>query len=175
LFAKHVGAVAAPAAQLHITRELQMRMDIKGIKFTEITLHLGLGAFREVEVEDLTKHKMDSEYYRIEQSACDAVNNAITNKKRVVAVGGSVMRALESSVSSNSTLNPSEGWTDKFLFPPKQFHIADAFITNLHQPESPLYMMACAYTDHKFMTEVYQEAMKEGYRFLCYGDAMLIM
>lgn len=175
LFAKHVGAVAAPAAQLHITRELQMRMDIKGIKFTEITLHLGLGAFREVEVEDLTKHKMDSEYYRIEQSACDAVNNAIANKKRVVAVGGSVMRALESSVSSNSTLNPSEGWTDKFLFPPKQFHIADAFITNLHQPESPLFMMACAYTDHKFMTEVYQEAMKEGYRFLCYGDAMLIM
>jgi S-adenosylmethionine:tRNA ribosyltransferase-isomerase len=118
---------------------------------------------------------MDSEYYRIEQSACDAVNNAIANKKRVVAVGGSVMRALESSVSSSSTLNPSEGWTDKFLFPPKEFHIADAFITNLHQPESPLFMMACAYTDHKFMTEVYQEAMKEGYRFLCYGDAMLIM
>jgi S-adenosylmethionine:tRNA ribosyltransferase-isomerase len=175
LFAKNVGAVAAPAAQLHITRELQMRMDIKGIQFTEITLHLGLGAFREVEVEDLTKHKMDSEYYRIEQSACDVVNNAINNKKRVVAVGGSVMRALESSVSSMSTLNPSEGWTDKFLFPPQEFHIANAFITNLHQPESPLFMMACAYTDHKFMTEVYQEAMKEGYRFLCYGDAMLIM
>ena len=175
LFAKHVGAVAAPAAQLHITRELQMRMDIKGIQFTEITLHLGLGAFREVEVEDLTKHKMDSEYYRIEQSACDVVNGAINNKKRVVAVGGSVMRALESSVSSMSTLNPSEGWTDKFLFPPQEFHIANAFITNLHQPESPLFMMACAYTDHKFMTEVYQEAMKEGYRFLCYGDAMLIM
>ena len=175
LFAKNVGAVAAPAAQLHITRELQMRMDIKGIQFSEITLHLGLGAFREVEVEDLTKHKMDSEFYRIEPSACDAVNNAITNKKRVVAVGGSVMRALESSVSSRSTLNPSEGWTDKFLFPPQKFHIANAFITNLHQPESPLFMMACAYTDHKFMTEVYQEAMKEGYRFLCYGDAMLIL
>jgi S-adenosylmethionine:tRNA ribosyltransferase-isomerase len=175
LFAKNVGAVAAPAAQLHITRELQMRMDIKGIQFAEITLHLGLGAFREVEVEDLTKHKMDSEYYRIEQSACDAVNTAIDNKKRVVAVGGSVMRALESSVSASSTLNPSEGWTDKFLFPPQEFHIANAFITNLHQPESPLFMMACAYTDHKFMTEVYQEAMKEGYRFLCYGDAMLIL
>jgi S-adenosylmethionine:tRNA ribosyltransferase-isomerase len=175
LFAKNVGAVAAPAAQLHITRELQMRMDIKGIQFAEITLHLGLGAFREVEVEDLTKHKMDSEYYRIEPSACDAVNKAIENKKRVVAVGGSVMRALESSVSSMSTLNPSEGWTDKFLFPPQEFHIANAFITNLHQPESPLFMMACAYTDHKFMTEVYQEAMKEGYRFLCYGDAMLIL
>ncbi len=175
LFAKNVGAVAAPAAQLHITRELQMRMDIKGIKFAEVTLHLGLGAFREVEVEDLTKHKMDSEYYRIEQEACDLVNEAINSKKRVVAVGGSVMRALESSVSSMGTLNIGEGWTDKFLFPPKGFNIADAFITNLHQPESPLFMMACAYTEHKFMTEVYQEAMKEDYRFLCYGDAMLIM
>jgi S-adenosylmethionine:tRNA ribosyltransferase-isomerase len=175
LFAKNVGAVAAPAAQLHFTRELLMRMDIKGIKFTEVTLHLGLGAFREVEVEDLTKHKMDSEYYRINQSTCDVVNTAIENKQRVVAVGGSVMRSLESSVSSSSTLNPSEGWTDKFLFPPHKFNIANAFITNFHQPESPLYMMACAYTDHLFMQEIYKEAMKEKYRFLCYGDAMLIM
>lgn len=175
LFAKHVGAVAAPAAQLHLTRELLMRLDIKGVNFAEITLHLGLGAFREVEVEDLTKHKMDSEYYRISQETCDVVNQAITNKSRVVAVGGSVMRAMETSVSSMRTLNPSEGWTDKFLFPPHDFNIANAFITNLHQPESPLYMMACAYTDHEFMAEVYQEAIKEKYRFLCYGDAMLIL
>lgn len=175
LFASNVGAVAAPAAQLHFTRELLMRMDIKGIKFTDITLHLGLGAFREVEVEDLTKHKMDSEYYRIKPETCDVVNEAITNKKRVVGVGASVMRALESSVSSMRTLNPSEGWTDKFLFPPYDFNIANAFITNLHAPESPLYMMACAYTDHEFMAEVYAEAMKEKYRFLCYGDAMLIL
>ena len=175
LFAKHVGAVAAPAAQLHLTRELLMRLDIKGVSFAEVTLHLGLGAFREVEVEDLTKHKMDSEYYKINQDTCDAVNNAITNKHRVVAVGGSVMRVLETSVSSMKTLNPSEGWTDKFLFPPQEFNIANAFITNLHQPESPLYMMACAYTDHAFMAEVYQEAIKEKYRFLCYGDAMLIL
>ncbi|MBL7900892.1 MAG: tRNA preQ1(34) S-adenosylmethionine ribosyltransferase-isomerase QueA [Bacteroidia bacterium] len=175
LFAKHIGAVAAPAAQLHLTRELLMRLDIKGIKFAEITLHLGLGAFREVEVEDLTKHKMDSEYYRIEQSACDIVNNAIHAKKRVVSVGGSVMRAMETSVSSTKTLNPSEGWTDKFLFPPYHFSIANAFITNFHQPESPLFMMACAYTDLEFMHHVYQEAIKEKYRFLCYGDAMLIM
>ncbi len=175
LFAKHVGAVAAPAAQLHLTRELLMRLDIKGVNFAEVTLHLGLGAFREVEVEDLTKHKMDSEYYKITQETCDTVNNAITNKHRVVAVGGSVMRAMETSVSSMSTLNPSEGWTDKFLFPPHDFNIANAFITNLHQPESPLYMMACAYTGHEFMAEVYQEAIKEKYRFLCYGDAMLIL
>ncbi len=175
LFAKHVGAVAAPAAQLHLTRELLMRLDIKGVNFAEVTLHLGLGAFREVEVEDLTKHKMDSEYYKITQETCDTVNNAITNKHRVVAVGGSVMRAMETSVSSMRTLNPSEGWTDKFLFPPHDFNIANAFITNLHQPESPLYMMACAYTDHEFMAEVYQEAIKEKYRFLCYGDAMLIL
>ncbi len=175
LFAKHVGAVAAPAAQLHLTRELLMRLDIKGVNFAEITLHLGLGAFREVEVEDLTKHKMDSEYYKITQDTCDVVNQAIVNKNRVVAVGGSVMRAMETSVSSMRTLNPSEGWTDKFLFPPHDFNIANAFITNLHQPESPLYMMACAYTDHEFMAEVYQEAIKEKYRFLCYGDAMLIL
>lgn len=175
LFAKNVGAVAAPAAQLHITRELMMRMDIKGIKFAEITLHLGLGAFREVEVEDLTKHKMDSEYYRIDEQACNMVNEAIADRKRVVAVGGSVMRAMESSVSSMATLNPGEGWTDKFIFPPYDYNIANAFITNLHQPESPLYMMASSYVDHDFMAEIYQEAIKEKYRFLCYGDAMLIL
>jgi S-adenosylmethionine:tRNA ribosyltransferase-isomerase len=175
LFAKNVGAVAAPAAQLHITRELMMRLDIKGIRFAEITLHLGLGAFREVEVEDLTKHKMDSEYYRIDENACNMVNDAIAKRRRVVAVGGSVMRAMESSVSSTSTLNPSEGWTDKFIFPPYDYNIANAFITNLHQPESPLFMMACSYADHDFMNEVYQEAIKEKYRFLCYGDAMLIL
>lgn len=175
LFAKRVGAVAAPAAQLHFTRELLMRMDIKGIKFSEVTLHLGLGAFRDVEVEDLTKHKMDSEYYYISDQTVDDVNNALENRKRVVAVGGSVMRTLESSVSSTKTLNPGEGWTDKFLFPPYEFNIANAFITNLHAPESPLYMMACAYSSHEFMEEVYQEAIKEKYRFMCYGDAMLIL
>jgi S-adenosylmethionine:tRNA ribosyltransferase-isomerase len=152
-----------------------MRLDIKGINFAEVTLHLGLGAFREIEVEDLTKHKMDSEYYKISQETCDTINQAVINKSRVVAIGGSVMRAMETSVSSSKTLNPSEGWTDKFLFPPQVFNIANAFITNLHQPESPLYMMACAYTDHQFMAEIYQEAIKEKYRFLCYGDAMLIL
>ena len=175
LHAKHVGAVAAPAVQLHMTRELLMRLDIKGIKFAEITLHLGLGAFRNVEVEDLTKHKMDSEYYRIEQAACDIVNDGLVNKRRVVAVGGSVMRAMESSVSSTKTLNPSEGWSDKFIFPQYDFNIANAFLTNLHAPESPLYMMACAYSSYDFMIDVYQQAIKEKYRFLCYGDAMLIL
>ncbi len=175
LWAKYEGAVAAPAAQLHITKELQMRLDIKGIKFAEITLHLGLGAFREVEVEDLTKHKMDSEYYSINEQCCNIVNKAITNKKRVVAVGSSVMRALESSVSSTSTLNPGEGWSDKFIFPPYDFSVANAFITNLHQPGSGLFMMACAFGDYDFMRHIYSEAIKEKYRFLCYGDAMLIL
>lgn len=175
LFAKYVGAVAAPAAQLHLTRELLMRLDIKGIKFAEVTLHLGLGAFREVEVEDLTKHKMDSEYCRIDQEACDIVNDSIAKRKKVVAVGGSVMRSMESSVSSSGTLNPFEGWTDKFIFPPYKCSIANSFITNLHEPGSPLFMMACAYGGYDFMHEVYKEAMKEKYRFLCYGDAMLIL
>ncbi len=175
LFAKNVGAVAAPAAQLHITRELLMRLEIKGVKFAEITLHLGLGAFREVEVEDLTKHKMDSEYCKIDQIACDIVNDSIEKRKKVVAVGGSVMRALESSVSSTGTLNPTEGWTDKFLAPPYNVNIANAFITNLHESGSPLFMMACAYGGYDFMNEVYKEAIKEKYRFLCYGDAMLIL
>jgi S-adenosylmethionine:tRNA ribosyltransferase-isomerase len=175
LFAKNTGAVAAPAAQLHLTRELLMRLDIKGIKFAEITLHLGLGAFREVEVEDLTKHKMDSEYYRIDQECCDIVNTAIANKSRVIAVGGSVMRSLETSVSSTKTLNPSEGWTDKFLFPPHIYSLANGLITNFHQPESPLYMMACSYAGYDFTQHIYQEAIKEKYRFLCYGDAMLIL
>lgn len=175
LWAKHVGAVAAPAAQCHITRELQMRLDIKGVKFAEITLHNSLGAFRSVEVEDLTKHKMDSEYFLIDEEACSIVNTGIEKKKRIVAVGGSVMRALESSVSSSQTLNAAEGWTDKFIFPPYDFNIANAYITNLHASENPLYMLACAFSDHEFIKEVYQAAIKEKYRFLCYGDAMLIM
>ena len=175
LFAKHVGAVAAPAAQLHMTRELIMRLDIKGIKFAEITLHLGMGAFREVEVEDLTKHKMDSEYYNIDQETCNTVNTAIAARRKIVAVGGSVMRAMETSVSSTQTLNASSGWTDKFIFPQYEFSIANAFITNLHQPGSPLFMLACAYCDYDLMKKVYEEAIKEKYRFLCYGDAMLIL
>jgi S-adenosylmethionine:tRNA ribosyltransferase-isomerase len=175
IFAKNEGAVAAPAAQLHITRELMMRLDIKGIKFAEITLHLGLGAFRSVEVEDLTKHKMDSEYFAIDEACTAIVNKGIAARKQIVAVGSSVVRAMESSVSSTRTLNPGAGWTDKFIFPPHEVAIPTAFITNFHQPESPLYMMATAFGGYDLIKDAYKEAMKKKYRFLCYGDAMLIL
>lgn len=175
IFAKEEGAVAPPAAGLHFSRELMMRMEIKGIKFTDITLHIGLGTFREVEVEDLTKHKMDSENYIIPNKTAEVVNAALDEKRRIVAVGSSVMRAIQSSVSSKNRLNPSSGWTDKFIFPPYDFKIANAFITNFHPSESTLLMQTAAFADFDFLMEAYKEAVKEKYRFLCYGDAMLIL
>ncbi|MDI1235806.1 MAG: tRNA preQ1(34) S-adenosylmethionine ribosyltransferase-isomerase QueA [bacterium] len=175
IFAKEEGAIAPPTAGLHFSKELMMRLDIKGIKFTDVTLHLGLGTFRDVEVEDLTKHKMDSESYNIPEITADIVNLAKENKKRVVAVGSSVMRALESSVSSTGLLNASKGWTDKFIFPPHNFAIANTFITNFHSPESTLLMMSAAFGDYEFMMEAYKEGIKKKYNFLCYGDAMLIL
>ncbi len=175
IFATEEGAIAPPTAGLHFSKELMMRLDIKGIKFTDVTLHLGLGTFRDVEVEDLTKHKMDSESYNIPEKTADIVNIAKENKQRVVAVGSSVMRALESSVSSTGLLNPSRGWTDKFIFPPHNFAIANTFITNFHNPESTLLMMSAAFGDYDFMMEAYKEGIKKKYNFLCYGDAMLIL
>ncbi len=175
IFASVEGAVAPPTAGLHFSKELMMRLEIKGISFNEITLHTGLGTFRDVEVEDLTKHKMDSEYYHIPDSTADAVNKARKNKRRVVAVGSSVMRSLESSVSSSGTLNGNEGWTDKFIFPPQDFFIANAFISNFHAPQSTLLMQSAAFAGYDFLMEAYEEAMKEKYNFMCYGDAMLII
>lgn len=175
IFATEEGAVAPPTAGLHFSRELKMRMEIKGVHFTDITLHTGLGTFRDVEVEDLTKHKMDSEHYRIPEHTAKLVNTAIANKNRVVAVGSSVMRAVESSVSSKATLNASQGWSDKFIFPPHDFSIANAFVTNFHSPMSTLMMQAAAFAGYDFLMEAYKVAMKEKYQFLCYGDAMLII
>ncbi|NQW42955.1 MAG: tRNA preQ1(34) S-adenosylmethionine ribosyltransferase-isomerase QueA [Bacteroidetes bacterium] len=175
IFAKVEGAVAPPSAGLHFSRELMMRLDIKGIKFTELTLHLGWGAFRDVEVEDLTKHKMDSESYSISEETAKLINSAKVDNRRIVAVGSSVMRALESSVSSVGTLNSSTGWTDKFIFPPHEFAIANAFITNFHASQSTLLMMAAAFGDYDFMMGAYKEAIKKKYNFQCYGDAMLII
>ncbi len=175
IFAKEEGAVAPPTAGLHFSRELMMRMEIKGIKFTDVTLHIGLGTFRDVEVEDLTKHKMDSENYTVPQNTVNIVNQAIDEKKRIVAVGSSVMRALQSSVSSMDRLNPSTGWTDKFIFPPYDFKMTNAFITNFHPAQSTLMMQAAAFADYDFLKEAYSVALKEKYRFLCYGDAMLIL
>lgn len=175
IFAKHEGAVAAPTAGLHFSRELLKRLEIKGVDFTFITLHVGLGNFRSVDVEDLTKHKMDSEQIWIKEEACDMVNNAKTNKRNVCAVGTTVMRTLESSVSTQGFLKPFEGWTNKFIFPPYEFSVANRMITNFHLPYSTLLMMVAAFGGYDFVMEAYQTALKEGYRFGTYGDAMLII
>jgi len=175
IFAKHEGAVAAPTAGLHFSKHLLKRLEIKGVNIAEVTLHVGLGTFSNVEVEDLSKHKMDSEEMEITQEAADIVNAGIEKKRRICAVGTTAMRAMESSVSSNSTLNPYKGWTNKFIFPPYDFSIANAMITNFHIPKSTLLMMVSAFAGHDFVKEAYAEAVKEKYRFYSYGDAMLII
>lgn len=175
IYAKEEGAVAAPTAGIHFSKQLIKRLEIKGINFSELTLHVGLGTFRPVEVEDLTKHKMDSEEMYIGKEASEIVNSSKMNKKRVCAVGTTSMRAIESSVSTDSMLKPFSGWTNKFIFPPYEFSIADSLITNFHTPLSTLLMMVSAFAGHEFMMEAYQEAIKEKYRFFSYGDAMLIL
>ena len=175
IYAKHEGAVAAPTAGLHFSKHLLKRLQIKGIDLAEITLHVGLGTFSPVEVEDLSKHKMDSEELFIDTEASNCVNNALKNKNKICAVGTTVMRGLESSVSSMGTLNPYKGWTHKFIFPPYKFSIADSLITNFHMPKSTLLMMVSAFCGHDFMMEAYSEAVKKKYRFYSYGDAMLII
>jgi len=175
IFAKNEGAVAAPTAGLHFSKHLMKRLEIKGVNFAEVTLHVGLGTFSPVEVEDLSKHKMDSEEIIIDPKAVQAINTGIAQKRRVCAVGTTVMRVLESSVSSNATLNPYEGWTNKFIFPPYDFSIANAMVTNFHTPKSTLLMMVSAFAGHDFIKEAYAEAVKERYRFYTYGDAMLII
>ncbi|MGB1518454.1 MAG: tRNA preQ1(34) S-adenosylmethionine ribosyltransferase-isomerase QueA, partial [Crocinitomicaceae bacterium] len=163
IYAKEEGAVAAPTAGLHFSRQLMKRLELKGVDFAEVTLHVGLGTFRPVEVEDLTKHKMDSEQAIITQKAADVVNNAKRNKNKVFAVGTTSMRSIESSVSTDGLLKPFDGWTNKFIFPPYDFSIADALITNFHTPLSTLLMMISAFMGHELMHEVYAEAVKEKY------------
>ena len=175
IYAKEEGAVAAPTAGLHFSKHLLKRLEIKGVEFAEVTLHVGLGTFNPVEVEDLSKHKMDSEELKINQKACDIVNSAKINKKKICVVGTTSMRAIESSVSSQRTLNPFEGWTNKFIFPPYDFSLADAMITNFHTPKSTLLMMISAFCGHDLMKKAYEEAIKEEYKFYSYGDAMLII
>ena len=175
IFAKVEGAVAAPTAGLHFSRQLLKRLELKGIDFAEVTLHVGLGTFRSVEVEDLTKHKMDSEQVILSQEASDMVNNAKRKKQRVCAVGTTAMRSIESSVSTDGFLKPFDGWTNKFIFPPYEFSIADCIITNFHTPLSTLLMMISAFAGHDLMLKAYQEAIKEKYRFYSFGDAMLIL
>ena len=175
IYAKHEGAVAAPTAGLHFSKHLMKRLEIKGVDFSEVTLHVGLGTFSSVEVEDLSKHKMDSEQSIIDTETTEIVNKAIDNKKRICAVGTTVMRSMESAVSSDGHLNTFDGWTNKFIFPPYEFSIANCMITNFHTPKSTLMMMAAAFAGYDFLMEAYDEAVKEGYQFYSYGDAMLII
>jgi len=175
IYAKELGAVAAPTAGLHFSLELMKRLEIKGIDFAELTLHVGLGTFRSIDVEDLSKHKMDAEYFRILQDASDKVNKALANKKQVCAVGTTSMRSIESAVSADDILKPAEGWTNKFIYPPYEFSIATSMITNFHLPKSSLYIMVNAFGGQDLIKEAYQEAIKEKYRFFSYGDAMLIL
>ncbi|MCB0381743.1 MAG: tRNA preQ1(34) S-adenosylmethionine ribosyltransferase-isomerase QueA [Psychroserpens sp.] len=175
IFAKKEGAVAAPTAGLHFSKHLLKRLEIKGVHLPEVTLHVGLGTFNPVEVEDLSKHKMDSEEIEILEDAAKVINNGIAQKKRVCAVGTTAMRTIESSVSSSGTLNEFSGWTNKFIFPPYDFSIANSMITNFHTPKSTLLMMVSAFAGHDFVKEAYEVAVKEKYRFYTYGDAMLII
>ncbi|MDB4335160.1 tRNA preQ1(34) S-adenosylmethionine ribosyltransferase-isomerase QueA [bacterium] len=175
IFAKHEGAVAAPTAGLHYSRELMKRLEIMGVDFAEVTLHVGLGNFRSVDVEDLTKHKMDSEEIHIEEKACDIINGAKDDKRRVCAVGTTVMRTLETSVSTFGHVKPFDGWTNKFIFPPYDFKVANSMISNFHLPMSTLMMMGAAFGGYDLIMEAYSMAVKEKYRFGTYGDAMLII
>jgi S-adenosylmethionine:tRNA ribosyltransferase-isomerase len=175
VYAKHEGAVAAPTAGLHFSKHLLKRLEIKGIDFAYLTLHVGLGTFRPVEVEDLTKHKMDSEEIHINETCVTKVNTSKDEKRKICAVGTTSMRVLESSVSTDGYLKPFDGWTNKFIFPPYEFSIANCMITNFHTPESTLLMMTCAFGGYDLIMKAYKEAIKEKYRFYTYGDAMLII
>lgn len=175
IFAKQDGSVAAPTAALHFTPELVRKIKRKGIKVATVILHIGLGTFRPVEVEDLTKHRMDSEYFEIPENSASTINSAIKAKKNIIVVGTSTTRALESSVTAEGFVKADIGWTDKFIFPPYEFKIVDKLVTNFHQPESTLLMLTAAFGDYDFVMKAYKKALKDKYRFLSYGDAMLIL
>ena len=175
VYAKHEGAVAAPTAGLHFSKELIKRLEIKGVRFAEVTLHTGLGTFRPIEVEDLSKHKMDAEYYKIDETACGIVNKAIEKDHRICSIGTTTMRAMETSYTAQHMLKPSEGWTNNFIHPPYNFNIADSLVTNFHLPKTSLLIMACAFAGYDLMMEAYKKAIKDKYRFFSYGDAMLII
>ena len=175
IFAEKEGAVAAPTAGMHFSKHLMKRMEIKGIDKTFVTLHVGLGNFRTVDVEDLSKHKMDSEQFFVEEAAAEAVNAAKRQERKVVAIGTTVMRTIETAVSTNGMIKPMEGWTNKFIFAPYEFTVADAMVTNLHLPYSTQLMMVAAFGGYETVMNAYKVAKEEGYRFGTYGDAMLIL
>ncbi|MCF8305268.1 MAG: tRNA preQ1(34) S-adenosylmethionine ribosyltransferase-isomerase QueA [Ignavibacteriales bacterium] len=175
VFAKTDGSVAAPTAGLHFSESLIKQVKEKGVKVAPVILHIGLGTFRAVEVEDLTKHKMDSEYFEIPEESAKTINKALLAKKNVWVVGTSTVRALESSVTAEGFAKPNFGWTDKFIFPAYDFKVTKKLITNFHQPESTLLMLVAAFAGYDFMMKAYKKAMKDNYRFLSYGDAMMIL
>lgn len=175
IFAKSEGAVVAPAASLHFSRELMKRLEIKGIEFAFLTIHSGLGNFREIDVEDLTKHKMDSEEMEVSEETVEIINEAKSENRKVCAIGTSVLKAMESTVSTNERLKPYTGWTNKFIFPPHEFSVPTNLVTNFHTPYSTLLMAAAAFGGYDEIMHVYQVAIKEKYRFGAYGDALLIL
>ena len=175
IFAKHEGAVAAPTAGMHFSREVMKRLELQGVSFAEITLHAGLGNFRTIDVEDITKHKMDSEEVIIEQITADIVNCAKLGKKKIVAVGTTTMKAIESSVTIAGTLKPYKGWSNRFIFPPYDFSIANAMITNFQLPQTPMMMMVAAFAGYDFLMEAYRIAIEKKYKFFTYGNPMLII
>ena len=175
VYAKNEGAVAAPTAGMHFSKELIKRCEIKGIRFAEITLHTGLGTFRQIEVEDLSKHKMDAEYFEVDDTACKIVNKAREKGHRVCSIGTTTLRALESSFTADRFLKPNEEWTNTFIHPPYNFNIADSLVTNFHLPKTSLLITACAFAGYDLAMEAYQKAIKDKYRFFSYGDAMLII
>ena len=175
IYARHEGAVTAPATGLHFSRELMKMMEIRGYNFAYITVHCGLGSFDPIEVEDLTKHKMNSEQMIISAEACDIVNKTKAEGHRVCAVGISTARATESAVGTDGMLKEFEGWTNKFIFPPYEYGLANAMITNFYHPESTMLMAATAFGGYDLVMEAYKKALKNDYKFGCYGDAMLIL
>ncbi len=174
LYAKNVGSVAAPSAGFHFTKDLLNRIKKKKVKIVTLTLHIGLGTYRLVEVEDLSKHRMDSEYYEIPKETAEIINEAIDRKRKVYAVGPDVVKALESSVITGKMVRPGKGWTDKFIHPPQQVRVVDGLIANFHLPQSTQLMLVCAFGDRDFVMKAYKKAAKDKYRFYDYGDVMFI-
>lgn len=175
IYARVVGAVAAPTAGLHFSTRLVSRLEKKGVKIVPVTLHIGIGTFRTVDVEDLTKHRMDSEFYEVPVETARVINQTIDARKNVFAIGTSVVRVLESNVTTDRHVKSGRGWTDKFIYPPYEFKVVDHLVTNFHLPETTLIMLVSAFTGHELMMRAYKKAIKEHYRFYSYGDAMLIL
>ena len=175
IFARQRGAVAAPTAGLHFDKKIIKKLENRGVKIVPVLLHIGLGTFRPIVVEDLTRHKMDSEYFEVGKETIDVINKTIDGDGRIIAVGTTVVRVLESVVTTDGHVKPDKGWTDKFIFPPYDFKIVNGLVTNFHMPASTLLMLVCAFGNRDFVFKAYRKAIREKYRFFSYGDAMLIL